>query len=185
MFQQISIVSQQFTVLVDGPRLTHGESNVGVPIQSIDEGLQQRAIRVIVRFGEPYVFTFRLAKPQFPLLEGTAVVLRVESRPHTWVPGVRLNDLATIVRGGIVEDEELEVLKRLVQNAIEALGKIPGVIIIRRDDSDFGRVSRSLRGARLDIGSHVPSDHLGYQAEQFEAAERSSSPFSDDSPAAE
>ncbi len=29
MFQQISIVSQQFTLLVDCPRLTHGESNVG------------------------------------------------------------------------------------------------------------------------------------------------------------
>src|SRR5208337_5607423 len=45
MLRQISIVSQRFAVLVDDPRLTHGEPNVGVPIQSIDEGLQQRGVR--------------------------------------------------------------------------------------------------------------------------------------------
>src|SRR5208283_6011906 len=113
MFQQISIVRQRFTVLVDGPRLTHGESNVGVPIQSIDEGLQQRGVRVIIRFGEPYIFTFRLAQSQVPLLEGTAVILCIESGPHILVLCVRINDFATIVRGSIVKDEELEVLKRL------------------------------------------------------------------------
>ena len=41
-----------------------------MPIQSIDEGLQQRLVRVIIRFGEPEIFTFRLAEPQVPLFEG-------------------------------------------------------------------------------------------------------------------
>src|SRR5271166_988935 len=111
MFQQISIVSQQFTVLVDGPRLTHGESNVGVPIQSIDEGLQQRAVRVIVRFGEPEIFTFCLAEAEFPLSEGTATVLLVEDRLHFLMLAVRFNDFAALVRGSIVEDDKLEVLE--------------------------------------------------------------------------
>src|SRR5271157_5591339 len=137
----MSIVSQQFTVLVYDPRLTHGESNVGVPIQSIDEGLQQRAVRVIVRFGEPYIFTFRLAKPQVPLLEGTAVILLIESGPHILMPGVRFNDFATIVRGSIVKDEEFEVLKRLFQDAINALWQVLCVIIVRRDDRDSRHVA--------------------------------------------
>ena len=51
--------------------------------------------------------------------------------------GVRFNDFATIVRGSIVEDEELEVLKRLGQNAIDAFWQVPCVIIVRRDDRDL------------------------------------------------
>src|SRR5208282_3999821 len=141
MLGQISIVYQRFAVLVDDPRLTHGEPNVGVPIQSIDEGLQQRGVRVIVRFGEPEIFTIRLAKPQVPLLEGTAVILCIESGSHILKPGVRFNDFATIVRGSIVKDEELEVLKRLGQDAIDALGQVPCVIIVRRDDRDSRHVA--------------------------------------------
>src|SRR5208282_1985936 len=153
MFQQISIVRQRFTVLVDGPRLTHGESNVGVPIQSIDEGLQQRGVRVIIRFGEPYIFTFRLAEPQVPLLEGTTTVLLVEDRLRSLVLAVRLNEFAAVVRGSIVEDEEFEVLKRLGQNAIDALWQVLGVIIVRRHDRDSRHVAgpRWCQAARLNL----------------------------------
>src|SRR5271166_7083092 len=135
------MVSQRFTVLIDGARLTHGESNVGVSIQSIDERLQQRGVRVIVRFGEPYILTFRLAEPQVPLLERTAVILLIESGPHILMPGVRFNDFATVVRGSIVKNEEFEVLKRLGHDAIDALWQVPCVIIVRRDDRDSGHIA--------------------------------------------
>ena len=144
MFQQISIVSQQFTVLVDDPRLTDGESNVGVPSQSVDEGLQQRGVRVIVRFGEPEIFTFRLAEAEFPLFEGTTTVLLVEDRLHSLVLAVRLNDFAAVVRGSIVEDDEFDVLESLGQNAIDAFWQVLCVIIVRRDDRD----SRHVAGPR-------------------------------------
>src|SRR5271157_770885 len=167
-FQQISIVSQRFAVLVDDPRLTHGEPNVGVPIQSIDEGLQQRGVRVIVRFGEPYIFTFRLAEPQVPLLEGTAVILCIESGSHILKPGVRFNDFATIVRGSIVKDEEFEVLKRLGQDAIDAFWQVPCVIIVRRDDGDSRHVAgpRWCQAARQSLVDGIQAQSQGQVADR-------------------
>ena len=65
------------------PPIRTGEcQSAGLSIQPIDECLQQRSVRVIVRLGEPEIFTFCLAEPQVPLLQGADVALRIEDRLH-------------------------------------------------------------------------------------------------------
>ncbi len=65
------------------PPIRTGEcQSAGLLIQPIDECLQQRAARVIVRLAEPDIFTPGVAEPQVPLLEGAAVALRIEDRLH-------------------------------------------------------------------------------------------------------
>ena len=129
---------KQVAVGIDGPRLAVGEADTGVPIQSIDEGLKEAWVGIIVRLGEPDVFAIRMTEAEVPLLEGAAIVLSVEDSLHPRVFGIRLDHLPTVVGRGIVEDDQLEVLKGLIQDAVKPPGQVPCVIVVRSDDGYLG-----------------------------------------------
>jgi hypothetical protein len=69
---------QFIAALIDGPRLAESEPHVRVPIEPIDERLEERRVGIVVRVGEPDVFSLGVAKPQIPLLVRDALFHRVE-----------------------------------------------------------------------------------------------------------
>jgi hypothetical protein len=84
-----------------------------------------------------------------PLLEGASAVLDVQDRLNPQVIGILLDDLAAVIGRGIVENDQLEILKRLLQDAIEPPGQVPGVIVIRGDDGDSRHIASSLESLNV------------------------------------
>jgi hypothetical protein len=47
-------------------------------------------------------------------------------------------NITAVIGGAVIEQNELKVLKRLVQNAVDALLKIRRMIIVWNDNGDLG-----------------------------------------------
>ena len=70
----------------------------------------------------------------------------VEDHLCSLVLAVRLNDFWAIIRGSIVEDDELDVLESLGQNAIAAFRQVLRMIIIRHTTLTLLGILRVLGG---------------------------------------
>ena len=54
--------------------------------------------------------------------------------------GVALQDAAAIVGGAVIQQDELEVLKVLREDALESLLEVARIVVVRYDDRDEGGV---------------------------------------------
>ena len=54
--------------------------------------------------------------------------------------GVALEDAAALVGGAVIQQDELEVLKVLREDALESLLEVARLVVVRYDDRDEGGV---------------------------------------------
>jgi hypothetical protein len=52
------------------------------------------------------------------------------------IAGIRRNDLTAVVGRAVIHNNQLEVLKRLVQYAVKTFLEIGSMIVVRNNDTD-------------------------------------------------
>ena len=76
------MVPHDLVVLIDDPRLAAGQSDVRMPVEAVDQRLEEGRVGVVVGLGEPDVIAPGVTQPQIPLPEGAPVIPPVEDGPH-------------------------------------------------------------------------------------------------------
>ena len=98
--------------------------------------MQQTWVRVVVGLGDPDEVGSGKVNAFVPLRKWGATVMPIAMKTDTRVVEVALDDAQTAVCGGIIEQQQLEVLKGLLQHRAKATVKKARVIVVGDNDRD-------------------------------------------------
>src|SRR5260221_9656239 len=112
-------------------------------IESRNQRLQQMRVGIVVRLRNPNILSSRQPHAFVPLLERTPRVFLVELHSHSGIGGILAKNRLALVGGAVVQQDQLEILKRLSQHAIDPLPQKARVVIVRDNDANGGHAGRS------------------------------------------
>ena len=118
----VEVTLQWLALLVDlhGAHVRH--HGLGLGLEDADELLQELGCAAVITLRDPYVAATRQRQPPLPLGEGaTAVVLIGDVVADLGMGGIALEDAAALVGRAVVQQDELEVLEALPEDALDAL----------------------------------------------------------------
>src|SRR6185437_129750 len=119
------------------PRAAIRKGNLRVGIEDSDQAFEQLFVGIVIGLGDPDVLAAREADAFIPLPERAAGIGVVDFDSYSRVARIRREDQAAVVGGAVVEQNDFEILERLLQDAIDALAQKARVIVIRYDDAYF------------------------------------------------
>lgn len=144
--------------IFDGRLLPYGP---GVGIDDIAAGENYAAIRTgvenpdapfqktgrgkVVAFGDPHVIALGFRQPLFPLFERRAAVpFIIKNAGNFGVIAVSFENFTAAVCRTIVEQNQFEILKRLLQNTFYTLFEIGSMTVVGNNDRNGGHAKNIL-----------------------------------------
>jgi hypothetical protein len=116
------------------------------------------AQRVVVRIEDPDELAPR-HRESLVVREDAAPVRLVEHDANARVGRVACDDLATVVRGAVVDDDDLDRGIGLPEQRVDRARQVPAVVVVRHYERDARRASRHRAGPRRaasDVGAIPP-----------------------------